>query len=154
MTALSPGEKLLQRAAELAGVLTQDVERQQRRIKLPHDRRNYVRAVFAFVEGRCHVLRGFAVHSKTEKWTIGELAFLQDKTFRLTDNGVVQELIASPPLLAQVRFSLDLSRRGTRHLKQIDYSGGGWQALQRAVRIRNRLTHPRMSDDITCLTAS
>ena len=53
-----------------------------------------------------------------------------------------------PKAKATIRWALSLAGRGARGLPVVDASGEGWRELQLAIKVRDRLMHPKTSDDM------
>jgi hypothetical protein len=117
-------------------------------------RRNWVRAYFAWVEAMCFLLRRFVIEKKFQKRVIRpadipEFSALSEIKYSVTPKG---EAVAEPAnsktrdyigfsLMACSRlFGLGLSiDRGSKHFQNFDL----------ALRVRDRITHPKTLAEIT-----
>lgn len=117
-------------------------------------RRLYVRAVFAFVEAFACIMREKAILALSAQANNGgpihvtKIAFLDDGSYALTDTGHIQRKDRSPyPFGPHFAFTL----RTLAEAAQVsdDYiQGPGWDAFKRAIKIRNRITHPKNAHDV------
>jgi hypothetical protein len=113
--------------------------------------RQLIRAVFAFLEavtfsakascaGIC-MNRGIEI-SPEERY------FATDTEYDLNDKGEVVETVAKIPLARNIRFAINMKRRAYRESEPFDASVEWWSSLKTAIRIRDRLTHPKMPGDL------
>lgn len=117
-------------------------------------RRLYVRSAFAFVEAFGCILREKALHAllaqagKGGPIPVTKIGFLDDGSYALTDTGQIQRKDRSPhPFGPHFAFTL----RTLAEVAQVseDYiHGPGWDAFKRAIKIRNRITHPKTAHDV------
>lgn len=114
-------------------------------------RRAYVRASFAFVEGTMYRTKAFLlrVHRPLGvELSSGEIAFLKEEAYGLDDEGRVRvrpQYVSTP---ANVRFAFAILHRVVRRRPRVDYAGRGWGDFKAAVRIRNRVVHPKRVSDL------
>jgi hypothetical protein len=118
----------------------------------PYRRRAFVRATLAFLEGTGSAMKrlALAMHEAGQaEFSPAELAILREETYELSDRGEPKTRVMKIRTLENVRFAV----RSFAHAHQLDASlrvdGAGWQAVQQAIRIRDRLVHPRVSTDLT-----
>jgi hypothetical protein len=115
-------------------------------------RRSFVRAVFAFVEGSTYRLKllalGFATHRKNPL-SIEEMSVLSGQTFRVDDNGHirVRRLQISPSAHLQVATRL-AARCFNVDMPAPAESKRGWSRFNKAVKLRNRITHPNTASEL------
>jgi hypothetical protein len=137
----------------ISGTYLDDVHEARRRLdasSLQFDRRAYIRAVSASVEGLIFEFKQVAlVAHEAGVVTLApeEVAILREETYDLAENGrpVIRKKLSS--LLPTLRFVIPLFGRtlGVQYEPAVD--GAGWQAFRQAVEIRNRVTHPRSLED-------
>ncbi len=115
------------------------------------NRRNYVRAVFALVDGFLSALKAYVI----EEWKAGrfnpapsEMPLLLEENYDVDDTGKVRTRAAFIPIKNNVRFTFDIFARAHGVVERPDYSEPGWQAFQTAARVRNRVTHPKVTADL------
>jgi hypothetical protein len=115
-------------------------------------RRNYVRAVFAFVEGFVSVLKRHALEEAAAgRYTASraEVGLLFEESYGLKDNGEIQVRTLYPPVLPNLRFAFTVFAKAHRITSMPDFGGKGWQAFQEALEIRHRITHPKATVEIS-----
>jgi hypothetical protein len=112
-------------------------------------RRSYIRAVFALVEGLTHAMKQVALSERGVAWTSAELALLAEEAYRLDSSGRPETANAAIPLLPNVRFAFGALAKSCGADFELSVSGTGWQALQRSLKTRHRIMHPRTVADIT-----
>lgn len=114
------------------------------------DRRAAVRAAFADLESVLFMMRQLAL-ARTDvyrEFSRGELALLHEESYSLDASGEVRIRPSFARLEDALPFTLRMLARGCPTAYSLDKSGRGWQALQSAIRIRHRVTHPKRPDDI------
>jgi len=110
-------------------------------------RRLRLRLFMSYVEGVAAALKAEAVSLTSPSRSPAAHALLQDKTFDLTDQGEPIERTFSPSLSRSLRFAFRMGALTKRLTVSPDYGGAGWKAFQEAVKLRNRITHPRRAED-------
>ena len=132
--------------------LLMDVSAAQERIageNSEQHRRETVRTVFAALEGVSWVFRE---HVRTaledfEALTPLEDAALREESYTVSSTGVIRTQLRYLPLSTSLRLAV-------RSLQKIapeytpDFTEAGWTLLLAAVETRNRLMHPKVSDDL------
>ena len=111
-----------------------------------YHRRNFVRAVFAAIEGVCSDLKRRCLAKLEAKPTLysqAEQAILREETYYLNHRGQAISRSLFPRLDENVRFVFAMFTRPLPIQPQIDFTGVGWQAFRTAIEIRHRLTHPK-----------
>ncbi len=118
-------------------------------------RRTFVRTVFAEIEGLAASAIDWARYYAAEnsffkhQYTTAERVVLLGTSARLNEKGLAElEPTQKFGTKATIRFALSLVGRGATDLPRIDYSGAGWNALQKAFDLRNRLMHPKAAADL------
>lgn len=100
------------------------------------NRRSLVRVLFALVEGMISVMgqTSLAFHYLgAVKLTNREVEILEDRR--------------RPKLTKRVRCALECYARVFRVPSRLDVDSDGWRAFRGAVKVRNRITHPRRPAD-------
>jgi len=117
----------------------------------PLHRRNYVRAVFAMVDGFLSALKAHTI----EEWEAGrftptrpEIALLFEEAYYVDDHGRADARPAFLPMKNNVRFAFDVFARAHGVGDRPDYTHPGWPAFQTATEVRNRITHPKAAADL------
>ena len=131
--------------------LLNDVIRASEDIDLKDDgcrRRNYVRAVFAAIEGSTYGMRRLVLHTwslRQPKLNANELELLIETRF--DKQGKAKKL----PFLSfdrNIKFVFEVFSKIHGFNFQPDYKHKGWAALLEAAQIRHRLMHPKSSGDL------
>ena len=110
-------------------------------------RRLYVKIFISLVESLVFELKSQALERKS-KFSPAERALLQDKVFELSDKGEAIERQYYGSLERNLRFAFRCHAKAFDVTYSPDYSDSGWQAFQQAIRIRNRVTHPKLLDNM------
>lgn len=117
-----------------------------------YNRRTLIRAVFAAIEGVVFMLKDHALGSADKSpglYSVAELAMLRDEAYNLKDNGTARTRTYYPATEANLRFALHMYARGIDVTTSFDADGTGWQGFRDALKVRNRVTHPKTSTDYT-----
>ncbi len=113
--------------------------------------RQLIRAIFAYVE---------AVTFSAKVWSAGycmengiditpqERYFATDTEYELNDRGEVVETVAKISLARNIRFALSMNRKAHGVSQPFDASVEWWSCMRKAIRVRDRLTHPKMPGDL------
>jgi hypothetical protein len=115
----------------------------------PSDRRNALRCVIAATEGlswiyRSHVL---TVAQEMDSVTpIMKLAF-SETSFFVSEDGEIAEQTRFISTTAMIRLTTRTAK-GVCPGLEVDFGATGWQKLKAAIRMRNRITHPKRLDDL------
>jgi len=117
------------------------------------ERRMFVRVTFASIEALIFVMKQIALvaHPDPKCPTISEAerAFAMELDFKLTLSGDVEQRAAKIPLETNIRFAFKLLAKASNAPTVLDVSGPEWQSLQRAIKVRDRITHPKNISDLT-----
>jgi hypothetical protein len=107
--------------------------------------RAYVRAVFAFVEGVIHWQKMSTINLGFlfGKVTLHELVALEGINLRVTKEGDVESYSDFPKFLNNIKFSFKVYSKSIDSDFKLELGGVGWQSLGEAVKIRDRLMHPK-----------
>jgi hypothetical protein len=115
-------------------------------------RRTLVRTLFAFIEGLTNQLSSVAAASAptdTGIFSPGELAALREESYEVNDQGEVETRSARISFKRRIRLAFRSYPRIHGASFNPDLGGQGWSALLDAVRIRDRLTHPKGEADLS-----
>ena len=114
------------------------------------ERRLVVRSVFSFIEAVVFLVKAMALLADGEarRLSPGEVAIAKEEDYELAESGRVQIRPARLRFKANFRFAFKLIAKAEELDYELDASGGEWQALQRALSVRDRLSHPKSSADI------
>jgi hypothetical protein len=113
--------------------------------------RQLIRAAFAYIEAvtfsvkitaATHCLQRRVSISPQERYLAGEV------DYDLDDKGAVIERPARIKLSRNIRFALALYERAHKIQPPFDPSSEWWCHLRESTRVRDRLMHPRMPEDL------
>jgi hypothetical protein len=113
--------------------------------------RQLIRAIFAFIEAVT-----FSVKVKAAEHCIhhnrdiadAERFFAVDVEHVLTDRGEVVERPAHIRLADNIRFAFALQEKALGCAKTFDPSTEWWSCLRSSIKVRDRLTHPKLPEDV------
>jgi hypothetical protein len=111
------------------------------------ERRNFVRAVFAAIEGILWSVQGELLNTAERVLTEAERHYLKDESVRLNDKGKVEISKAKTTLAQRVYLVTSLVAR-VRPECTVDLESAGWRDLQNSLKLRDRLTHPKLRSDL------
>lgn len=86
---------------------------------------------------------------ETRIFSSGELAALREESHDVNEQGEVEPRAAKIPLRRRIRWAFRSYPRIHRATFSLDLGGNGWAALQDAIRVRDRLTHPKAEAGLT-----
>ena len=112
-------------------------------------RRELVRTLFAAVEGlvwtyREHILE---IGRATDMLTPAEEYAFSEKSYLVSDQGKIVEQTRFMPIPALIRLTTRLAGKISPAL-EIKFDNAGWHQFQQALKIRNRVTHPKSETDL------
>jgi hypothetical protein len=134
--------------------LNKDVERCQVKVHkgtAQFERRMYVRAVFAAIEGEIFLLKQAALLYDgifNTPFTPAEKMFLLEETFDLNDKGEPIKFKAKISLKKNIRFAFRAFAHATGTDIKLKVDDAGWLSFQEAIKIRDRLVHPKKGDEL------
>ena len=112
-------------------------------------RRTYVRAVVAKVEGFTAKLKGLTESEESdEDLTPAERMLLTEVSPVLDDHGRAQTVNLYPRLEPNLRFAMTIFARVNGVTWSLPVDEDGWGSLVRTVKVRNRIMHPKVGDDL------
>ena len=113
--------------------------------------RQLIRAVFAYIEAVTFSVKAWSAWRCMEEGidiTPQERYFATDTEYEVDDRGEVVEAVAKISLARNIRFAVALNRRAHGVSEPFDASVEWWSCLKEAIRVRDRLTHPKMPQDL------
>ena len=117
------------------------------------ERRMFIRVSFATIEALIFVMKqiALAAHPDPKCPTISEAerAFAMEQDFKLTSSGDVERRAAKIPLETNIRFAFRLLAKASNAPTVLDVSGTEWRSLLRAIKVRDRITHPKNISNLT-----
>ena len=106
---------------------------------------------FASIEGLTFQMKQVALKAATcfgVVFTPAEISFIKEEAYSLDDNG---KIIASTPFIKiknNLRFAFRIFAKAYKKSYELKVDGKGWESFQKAIKIRNRLVHPKSLDDL------
>ena len=117
----------------------------------PFTHRTVVRTFFSMVEGLAFQMRQvtLATLEPYGRLSVAEIALLREERYSLNSKGEPQTKESFQPALSSLLFTLRnyVKNHGASFTPNVSHHG--WQAMQRSVDIRNRVTHPRSVADLS-----
>jgi hypothetical protein len=136
-------------------VLTQDMLECGRLVNSePHTdgiARSFVRTVFAMIEGTTFNLKQMALNLSAHgrgNFSKAELAMLEEVVYELGDKGEAVTQTKFMKLPTNIRFAFDAAARAFGVTYKLEVGDSGWAIFKEALIIRNRITHPKIIDDL------
>jgi hypothetical protein len=111
-------------------------------------RRQFVRAMFANLEGLTSKLKQLCLRSPTS-YSPAETALLREEAFSLDDKGDARVSASHLNLAANIQFAFRMYARLCNIRFSLPKSESEWSDLKLATAVRNRLMHPRKLEDLT-----
>lgn len=113
--------------------------------------RQLVRAFFAYIEATTFSVKVSSAWRCIEQnidITPQERHFATDTEYELNDRGGLIETTAKISLARNIRFAIALNRKAHKVSEPFDPSVEWWCYMKEAIRIRDRLTHPKWPTDL------
>lgn len=114
-----------------------------------YQRRQYIRAVFAQLEGSTFSIKQLALSEDPSSLTNAEIALLRGEQYRLNDAGEATVSAAFLTLASDMKFAFRSYAKSVGLSYELPVGELGWLALLRAKRVRDRLMHPRSAKDLS-----
>jgi len=124
---------------------------QLRREDTQFGRRTCVRVSISYVEALVFSMKSEvyqAFQNGKAEFTDAELAIMLEKSYELSSRGKAKSRPYFASFDRNVRFAFDVCARAHDVSFKPCYSAHGWGLLQKAVKIRNRITHPKTPSDL------
>jgi hypothetical protein len=118
--------------------------------KTPYAQRALIRAHFALIEGLSYSLRQVTLASLqgTEFLTEAEVALLREERYSIDEKGhpkIAQQFLKFPDSLL---FSIRCYIKNHGVTFDPNTTHPGWSAMRRAVKLRDRVTHPKTAESL------
>ena len=134
--------------------ISDDLERAKDELRSNDDsysRRNYIRVLFASIELAIYLLKRtvlIAASSESGALTFAELAMLREQAFSLDENGKVRIRENFLRVADNLRFTIGCVEKGFGLSLNFDVANKHWADFKQAIKIRNRITHPKTHQDL------
>ncbi len=115
-------------------------------------RRNFVRAVFAAIEGFVSVMKADVIkqcYAGRFKPSRAEAALLFEEAYEAAESGQPRVRPSFVPTQSNVRFAFAVFAKAHGLSAHADYSSRSWQAVREGIQVRNRITHPKAEADLS-----
>lgn len=148
----------LQKMREMTKVLGQDCKEHYTAIQTNDSqshRRSYVRSVFAFIEGIVYRMKDTAHYFGEARTVLSveELGVLRGVSFVVNGEGEASSTPVYSSFNPNFKFAFKIFSKSFDSSFQLILSGSGWQALRMALKVRDRLMHPKGITDLTVTDA-
>lgn len=112
-------------------------------------RRDAIRATFAAIEGVVWVYREHLrdAAARMDRLTVLQDFALQERSYNVGERGDLSEQIRYISLPAMIRLVTNIAQNCCPSLV-VDFDHIGWVNLKSAIKVRNRLTHPKSLADL------
>lgn len=152
---LSTYREQLAKLQEMGGILQKDLldcaKLAMGEGKTDSGSRSFVRAVFALIEGGVFNLKQIALklseHGKGN-FSKAELLMLEEITYDLDERGKAQAQTKFIRLPRNIKFAFEAAARAFGTSYVLNVGDSGWSSFQEALKIRNRITHPKSIEDL------
>lgn len=112
-------------------------------------KRDLIRTMFAGLEGNLWALKEFVKSTSEDLGLLPSLVnmALSEKDYSVSEQGEVKEKIRFISMPITIKLIAKLMRGISSELV-IDFGSDGWSNLNKAIKIRNRITHPKHITDL------
>ncbi|MBP8002551.1 MAG: hypothetical protein KA314_01510 [Chloroflexi bacterium] len=115
-------------------------------------RRAIYRAIFASIEGIVYQMKQVAFKTQggyyQAEFSRQEIIFLLEESHYLEEKGETNIRYTNfVEINKNLRFAFSMLAKGFQTNTKLNVGGVGWEAFQKAIKIRNRLTHPKKTHD-------
>ncbi len=142
----------LDQLAQMLTIVDQDIAEIRDREPTESSKRNIVRTIFASIEGLTSAVKSFILfyhENQLHSFDNGTVAILLEHSYHLDPHGVVRSKPYYAPLLAHIRFTFSLFARIHNVEFTVTMLDDDTHALSEAIRVRNRLMHPKSPRDLS-----
>lgn len=115
----------------------------------PSQRRGLIRAIFAHVEACTYLMRLEILETAAEKLPAHVVMALRELQIELRPNGEVSAKALKAKSMSLLRLTFATYSKVVPGLEHPLCAGPGFEALANSVKVRDRLTHPKVSEDLT-----
>lgn len=152
-------KSILTETTEMHNLLLQEISRiREKIIEEPKNhcwRRVYIRSVFSMIDSICFRLKAEILDSikgalEKNKFSPGEISMLKEQAYEVDNKGKVTKRKIYLKSEKNFKFAFYTAAKLTKGFN-LDVSGIGWKSFTDAVKIRNRVTHPKSISDFSIL---
>jgi hypothetical protein len=139
-------EEAISRLDESFAADTRKAKQRYKDTDTQFDKRNYIRALFAQLEGSTYYWKDMALKiqkSNPSFLSPAEYALTREMQYNLQDNGKPREYKRLLRSKENILFGLRLLAKIVDVKLEFDTKSDGWKCFLDAFKIRNRITHPK-----------
>jgi hypothetical protein len=129
----------------------QAAQREMERADSPYRRRAFVRALFAMIDGSIFLLKQAALTGGSrlgqDVLTLAEIAVLNETSYELNNKGEAYERPRYLKTPDNLKFAAKCLAKAFGCKIDLQKQPKKWQNFLSAIAIRNRITHPKKTDD-------
>ena len=138
---------------QFAKVLAEDVSQAKQRMEndpTESHRREFVRATCSAIEAQAWQLKMYVIENVLTKKTtsVHDISALKEESYAINDKGEIYVQPRGYSLKVGLRLVYSILKRHGVPV-HIDFGSTDWKNIDDAVKIRNRVTHPKCMGDIT-----
>jgi len=154
MISLRESKKIINDLCDIVKVATADISLSRKMINKNQKqfwRRTFVRSFFAGVEGINHRIKNVSMllaDILKIELSHAEIALLREETYNLNEKGDVISAKSKLRTKDNVCFTLKTFARVSNATYEIERNSKEWSSFNEALIIRDRLTHPKSSNDL------
>jgi hypothetical protein len=122
------------------------------KVDTSYNRRVFVRNYYSFIEGMLHFFRHEVIAKANKEdgtLTNAELAVLKEETYTVTGNGRIQTQTKHLTFEQSFRLTVQYYFADVIDQVPVNYGDGGWKAMLDGLEIRNRVTHPKYTSELS-----
>lgn len=113
------------------------------------ERRIFVRSVFSCIEAVAFRMKAWALTWETNRLSPAEIMFAKEEGHDLDANGTIKMRPARLPFVGNFRFAFAVVAKAAEVNYKLDVvTDDGWRALNDALKVRDRLMHPKRAADL------
>jgi hypothetical protein len=124
------------------------LEKMHSTFEMQTEKRAYVRAIFAFIEGITYIMKIQALKKCPECFNNAEIAILSEEVYTLNNKNEAVSKTLKLNTTQNIIFSFKSLAKSEKIEDKFDTSNNGWRLLNEALKIRHRLTHPKSVESL------
>lgn len=150
----TPIGTVLAESRDILNLLYEDVDLAERMWKHQDSqfwRRTFIRSVFALIEGFTYRLKQVALEA-SKKFRVelskSEMALLLEESYEVNEKGQAESKPDFIQLPRNIKFAFNMYSRAYGLNYKLKIDDNGWLSFKEALKVRNRLTHPKSTSDV------
>lgn len=138
---------------QFAKMLVEDISQAKQRMEnnpTESHRREFIRATCSAIEAQAWQLKMYVIENILTKKTtsVHDMSALKEESYAINDKGEIYVQSRGYSLKAGLRLVYSILKRHGVPI-HIDFGSTDWKNIDDAVKIRNRVMHPKCMDDIS-----